>query len=153
MPSSTKKINSTGGFTIMEVALAATVLALTLTGMIGVIESGSRMLDLSRKQTMASQILSDEIQQLRLQSWTTIVGYPTAATTMSVDPSFSSAANSNFTCSRTVSVLKNDNNGNPNLIFVQFTITWTTGFNGRTYTRTASTYVSNNGLMQAFHKS
>ncbi len=62
----------------MEVALAATVLALTLTGMIGVIESGSQMLDLSRKQTIAAQILHGEIDQLRLQSWPAISGYTSA---------------------------------------------------------------------------
>jgi hypothetical protein len=60
----------------MEVALAATVLALTLVGMIGVVESGTQMLDLSRKQTIANQILHSEIAQLRLQSWPVVSGYP-----------------------------------------------------------------------------
>jgi hypothetical protein len=73
---STHKLSSSRGFTIMEVALAATVLALTLVGMIGVIESGTQMLDLSRKQTIANQILHSEIAQLRLQSWPVISGYP-----------------------------------------------------------------------------
>jgi hypothetical protein len=63
----------------MEVALAATVLALTLVGMIGVVEAGTQMLDLSRKQTMAAQILRGEIDQLRLQSWIVIAGEPTVA--------------------------------------------------------------------------
>ena len=69
------RVESSRGFTIMEVALAATVLAFTLMGMIGVVESGAKMLDLSRKQTIAAQILHSEIDQLRLQSWTTITGY------------------------------------------------------------------------------
>ena len=60
----------------MEVGLAATVLALTLVGMIGVVESGTQMLDLSRKQTMAAQILHGEIDQLRLQTWMAIAGEP-----------------------------------------------------------------------------
>ena len=68
----TRKFLSARGFTIMEVALAATVLALTLMGMIEVVETGSQMLDLSRKQTMAAQILHSEIDQLRLQSWQTV---------------------------------------------------------------------------------
>lgn len=70
------KLRSSRGFTIMEVALAATVLAFTLMGMISVVESGSQMLDLSRKQTMAAQILHGEIEQLRLQSWMAIAGEP-----------------------------------------------------------------------------
>ena len=60
----------------MEVALAATVLAFTLVGMISVVESGSMMLDLSRKQTLATQILHSEIDQLRLQNWSAIAGEP-----------------------------------------------------------------------------
>jgi len=58
----------------MEVGLAATVLALTLTGMIGVIASGTQILDLSRRQTLAAQILHSEIDQLRLQSWMAVAG-------------------------------------------------------------------------------
>jgi hypothetical protein len=76
-----QKLNDTQGFTIMEVGLAATVLALTLTGMIGVVESGNQMLDLSRKQTLAAQILHSEIDQLRLQSWMAVAGENPAGTT------------------------------------------------------------------------
>jgi len=79
-----QKMKSSRGFTIMEVALAATVLALTLTGMIGVIESGSATLDLSRKQTIAGQILHEEIDNLHLQSWSTVSAYPIGTTTLVV---------------------------------------------------------------------
>jgi hypothetical protein len=74
----------------MEVALAATVLAFTLVGMIGVVESGAQMLDLSRKQTMANQILHSEIDQLRLQSWPIMSGWPPGDTNTAV--SFPSSA-------------------------------------------------------------
>jgi hypothetical protein len=76
------------GFTIMEVALAATVLAFTLVGMIGVVEAGTQMLDLSRKQTLAAQILHGEIEQLHLQSWPMISGQPNIS---AGTPSFYSA--------------------------------------------------------------
>jgi hypothetical protein len=110
----------------MEVALAATVLAFTLVGMIGVVESGAQMLDLSRKQTMATQILHSELDQLRLQSWETIAGYsaagnavfgqgyaagPTTLTTTS-DPSLAQFetnypnTTSIFTLTRTVTCLE-----------------------------------------------
>ena len=71
------KKHPVGGFTIMEVALAATVLALTLVGMIQVVDSGSEMLDLSRKQMVAAQMLQDEINQVRLMSWSAITNLPT----------------------------------------------------------------------------
>ncbi len=67
----------------MEVALAATVLALALIGMIGAVESGTQMLDVSRKQTLAAQILRGEIEQLHLQSWQAIAGEPPTNATSS----------------------------------------------------------------------
>jgi hypothetical protein len=138
----------------MEVALAATVLALTLTGMIQVIESGSQMLDVSRKQTIASQILDDELVQLRLQSWATISGYTsfTQPTTVPISSTFASAAESNFTCTQSATVVKTDANGNAAVVFVQYTITWT-GISGRTYTRSAFAYIAKNGLSQAYQRS
>lgn len=190
----------------MEVALAATVLALTLTGMIGVVESGAQMLDLSRKQTMAAEILHSEIDQLRLQSWAVIAGepesvgssgsslptfyfysttqvgnsatpqtlsvpgngYPAGPTslTSSNDPSFAQfvanypKASSIFTLTRTVSCIEPaQTNTNPSaysstplLIQVTFTITWK-GITGRSYSRTATTLVGQNGLSTTYQKS
>jgi hypothetical protein len=180
-----QEIKSTGcrGFTIMEVALAATVLALTLVGMIGTIESGSQMLDLSRKQTLAAQILHSEIDQLRVQSWTVVSGYnpenvtitaapgngyPAGPTTLtsSNDPSFAMfvaqypmVAN-NFTLTRTVSCVEpvqaNPNPSpytNPPLLLLVTFSISWTGVSGQNYTRTSATYVGLNGLTIAYQKS
>jgi hypothetical protein len=165
----------------MEVALAATVLAFTLVGMIGVVESGSQMLDLSRKQTMAIQILHSEIDQLRLQSWETISGYnasgtavfgsgyPTGPTTMTTsnDPSLAQfeanypKTTSVFTLTRTVTCLEpSQSNPNPSgnyasnplLLQVTFTIQWK-GVTGRSYSRTSTTLVGQNGLSVAYQRS
>lgn len=167
----------------MEVALAATVLALTLVGMIGAIESGTQMLDLSRKQTLAAQILHSEIDELRVQSWTVVSGYnpgnaaniaqpgngypagPTALTAEN-DPSFSNfvaqyppAANI-FTLTRTVSCVEPvQANSNPSPypsppLLMLVTFTITwTGVTGHSYTRTSATYVGLNGLSLAYQKS
>ena len=94
----------------MEVGLAATVLALTLTGMIGVVESGSQMLDLSRKQTLAAQILHSEIDQLRLQSWMAVAGEPAGGTGL-VQPGFSSSTQVGYSGSPTF--LSTPGNGYP----------------------------------------
>jgi len=170
------------GFTIMEVALASTVLALTLVGMIGVVESGSQMLDLSRKQTIASQILHGEIDQLRLQSWQTISGYTSAnvaSTTFGYGASTSLTTGNDtffaiyntmypnaqriFTLTRTVACIQPSANPNlnstgihystpPLLLQVTFTITWN-GVTGRPYSRTATTFVGFNGIYQIFQRS
>lgn len=189
----------------MEVALAATVLALTLTGMIGVVESGSQMLDLSRKQTLATQILHSEIEQLRMQSWPAIAGestvytggqgpvptsfysstqvgytgspqmlvtpgngYPAGPTTLTAsnDPSFAQfVANypqvaTVFTLTRTVACIDpaqtNQNPtayaSTPNLLQVTFTIQWK-GVTGRSYSRSTTTLVGQNGLSVSYQRS
>jgi hypothetical protein len=164
----------------MEVALAATVLALTLVGMIGVVETGTQMLDLSRKQTIAAQILHGEIDQLRLQSWPTLAGYsasgttaigggypagPTTLTSLN-DPVFATFvaeypnASKIFTLTRTVSCVNptqpNNNpsaySANPYLLLVTFTVSWK-GVTGRSYSRVSSTYVGFNGLYQSYQRS
>jgi hypothetical protein len=163
----------------MEVALAATVLAFTLMGMIGVVESGASMLNLSRMQTLAAQILHGEIDQLRLQSWQTISGYdesntaygsgypagPTTLTT-SNDPSLAMFAaqypsvSSIFTLTRTVTCVEPSQvnlnptaySSTPLLIQVTFTIKWT-GVRGHSYSRTNTTFVSSNGLSVAYQRS
>jgi len=105
--------NSTSGFTIMEVALAATVLALTLVGMIGVVESGAQMLDLSRKQTMAAQILHSEIDQLRLQSWAAIAGEPPSVGSAGTPPTFTFYSSTQVGYSGSAMTLSTPGNGYP----------------------------------------
>jgi hypothetical protein len=154
-----QKIKSTRGFTIMEVALAATVLALTLVGMIQVVESGSEMLDLSRKQTIAAQMLQDEIDQLRLMTWTQVTNLPLTSTNISTDSTFSNFAQQlggvfPFTGTRIVAVVEppQPSANPPLLVQVTFTVTWT-GVTGHVYTRTSTTYVGKNGLNVAYQRS
>jgi hypothetical protein len=157
--SDTKKLKSTSGFTIMEVAMAATVLALTLVGMIQVVDSGSEMLDLSRKQTIAAQILQDEINQLHLLTWTEVTSLTSATTNISADSTFTTFAaqmggHFPFTGTRTVVVLEPaPPSANPTLLVqVTYTVTWK-GVTGHTYTRTSTTYVGKNGLNVAYQRS
>jgi len=160
--------HSSQGFTIMEVALAATVLALTLVGMIQVVDSGSEMLDLSRKQTIAGQILHSEIDQVRLQSWTTLTNYPAGPTQFTTtlgpeyDPVLAGLAQQlggsfPYTLTRTVSCIEPPGNPypyavQPLLLQVTFTVGWT-GVTGHPYLRRSTTYVSQNGLSAAYQRS
>jgi hypothetical protein len=172
------KFNPTHGFTIMEVALAATVLALTLVGMIGVIESGSQMLDLSRKQTIAGQILHGEMDEIRQLGWTTVSLYPpgpTAMTTLAGDPNYDPMlvqiaqqlgwtapfTGFPFTVTRTVACVQPSADPDqlpipyllpPIVLQVTFTASWT-GVTGHSYSRSSTTYVSQNGLPLAYQRS
>jgi len=71
-----------GGFTIVEVMMASVILVVGFIGMIEAVGLGSNMMDAARRQTLAAQILTHEIEQLRFQSWTAINALPTSATSL-----------------------------------------------------------------------
>lgn len=150
-------------FTLVEVMVASSVVVLGLVGMIQAIVSGSEMLDLARKQTIAAQIIHGQIDNIRLSNWTE-VGNLTSGTTVKVDASDDSGNQSNnvskgfvfgsnlpevardFTCTRTISTVRTD------MKQVTFTVGWR-GNTGRSYSRTGSTYVTKNGLYVTYQRS
>ncbi len=137
---------------------AAAVLALAIVGMIQAIVSGSEMLDVSRKQTVAAQIIHGQIDVVRLKNWAEISAM--AATASAPVDAANQATNvaagfefgllpgvsHDFTCTRTISTVRTD------LKEVTFTVSWR-GNTGRTYTRTGSTYVGRNGLYVTYQRS
>jgi len=136
----------------MEVACASFVLAFTLLGMIGVIEAGAKMQNLSRQQTLAGQILKNEMEKLRTQDFGTVSNYPYANPyTVTIDSGFNATAQG-FAESRVANVLQQDTSYNPTLIQVTFTVTWK-GITGTKYTRSSTTYVGKNGLSLTYQRS
>jgi hypothetical protein len=126
--------------------------------MIQVIVSGSEMLDVSRKQTIAMQIIHGQIDNIRLSDWSTISSYPSSRT-VSVDDADQSSNISKgfvfgsnipligkgFQCTRTISSVRTD------LKQITFTVTWTSN-TGRSYRRSGSTYYGNNGLYVTYQR-
>src|SRR3954471_5925908 len=76
--------STAGGFTLVEVMMAAGIMVLAIAGMIQVVISGSEMLDISRKQTIAMQIIHGQLDNIRLSSWTQM-GTLSSGTTVDVD--------------------------------------------------------------------
>jgi Tfp pilus assembly protein PilV len=132
-------------FTLVELMIAAGVMLAGIVGMIQVVISGSEMLDVSRKQTVAMQIIHGQIDGIRLNDWSTVNGLPTSSTNVTINSSLQTVSNG-FTCRRTISSVKT------NLKQVTFTVTWTSN-TGRTYSRSGSTYVSKNGLYVTYQRS
>jgi Tfp pilus assembly protein PilV len=73
------RITSQAGFTLIEVGIAALVLVVAFIGMIRALAFSSSLMDHARRQTIATQILTHEIEQLRLRSWAEINALPTTA--------------------------------------------------------------------------
>ena len=152
-----------GAFTLIEVGMAAGVMALGLVGMIQVIISGAQMLDVARRQNIAMQIIHGQIDQIRLRTWSELEAYAAAETvlvdasdyhgnqTINVAKGFVFGANlptvsAGFRCKREIVTVRTD------LKQVTFTVTWT-GNTGRAYSRTGTTYVGKNGLYVTYQRS
>jgi len=148
----------------------ATVVALVaLVGLISAITMGSEMLDVSHKQTVAMQILHNEVEQVHMRDWSSFsttlptsyiirinsdgTGLAAGATAdkraFALTNYTSSIADDNkhlmsvardFTCTLTISSVRS------NLLLLTYTVSWTSGNRRKTYTRTSSTYYGKNGL-------
>jgi Tfp pilus assembly protein PilV len=129
------------GFTILEVAMAALVMAMGISTSIVVMQRGFAMIDSARNLTTAGQILSSQMEQLRMYDWTTVAAYPTAETTVSVDPSFTATPEvaDRYTLKRRVEVITAD------LLQITFTLTWR-NYDGRTLSRAMTTYYAHYGI-------
>jgi Tfp pilus assembly protein PilV len=156
-------------FTLIEVMMAAVIMLAGVVGMMQVIVSGSEMLDVSRKQTIATQIIHSEIDRVRLDTWaqlsngTTTILLADAATPDSTSARYTYSAHpqmwtmltrSSFTCTREVTDVRTD------LKKIVFTVTWlgntnrvVGATNTRKYTRTGSTYFGKNGLYVTYQRS
>lgn len=151
------------GFTILEVALAASVMALAIATSVTALQAGFRMIDTARKITIAGQVLQSLTEDLRLLTWTQVTALP-ATTTGSLTAFDSDTVNhyqstsvtgysataasmlSGFTFTRTVSAPAT---GQTELKVIVFTAKWT-GIDGTSHTRTYTSYYAKNGLYDYF---
>jgi Tfp pilus assembly protein PilV len=156
----TSSFKRTGGFTIVEVAMATAVLAIGLAGMVQAMGIGSEMLDTARKQTIASQVIQSEIEHLRMLPWTAgsppqELSLPPGSTERSsdfvVDPESSLAkvapASVFSNCTLTVQLA----NERSDLRQVTITVSWT-GITGKTHSRSTNVYIGKYGLNVAYQK-
>ena len=162
-------------FTLAEVMMATAVVLVAVVGLISAVTMGSEMLDVSRKQTVAMQLLRNEVDHVHMRSWAAVSALPaTASITINSAGSGLAAggaadqqafALTNYTFSYTPPVVAfNDDNAGlmgvardftcllakttvrANLLRFTYTVTWTGGNRRKSYTRTSSTYYGKNGL-------
>jgi Tfp pilus assembly protein PilV len=133
----------TRGMTLTEVMIGACVLALVLGGSLLVMQRNFRLIATARDLNLATQILQNEVEHMRLANWTTLNGYATSATTLTLDSAFTDNAQirQRFTLVRTKSVVQAD------LVELVYTVRWT-GADGKVYARSIRTQCAKLGLNQ-----
>ncbi len=142
MPAPTSnRHRSTAGFTLAEVAISATVMLFVITGTLTAITSGMQMLNTSRHIAVATDLLTHEVNDTRMQSWATLAAYP-AQRTLSLPARFSEVAG-DMTLRREVTQEAAD------LCRVTYTVTWT-NFIGSTITRSADVLIAKNGINASY---
>lgn len=166
-----------GGFNLVEVMMATTILLVGFIGLIQAVTIGSESLDAARKKQVANQIIVAEIEKLRGGSWSTIANLPATATlTISTagalagdlahfalsnrtagttdDNTDLSALARGFTCSLSRTRLRPSGASASTVTFVKlvYTITWT-GNTGRAHRLTRETFLGMNGLHLSYQQS
>ncbi|MDB6168414.1 MAG: hypothetical protein JWM88_1278 [Verrucomicrobia bacterium] len=167
----------TRAYTLVEVLMATAILGVGFIGLVQGMTIGSEELDTSRKQQIATQILSGEVERLRASPWSTIANLPATGTiaisgtgAISGDPTCFALSNytatasddntdlsklaKNFTCSLVRTRLRPAAATASTATFVKvvYTVSWTSN-TGRAYSRNAETYLGKNGLHLSYQKS
>ncbi|HVU18747.1 MAG TPA: prepilin-type N-terminal cleavage/methylation domain-containing protein [Candidatus Didemnitutus sp.] len=159
------------GFSLVEVMMAAAILVVGFIGLIQAVTISASMLDLAKKQQVATQIMNGELAALQSASWSTIANLADGTTyTMTVDDTGHAGGSSsqfnlpnnpgllanarNFSCSLTSSYLRPSSPTALTVTYVQVTctVTWTS-ITGKSYTRSSQATYGKYGLNLAYQKS
>lgn len=157
--------------------MATTILLVGFVGLIQAVTIMSEALDTARKQQVAQQILTAEIEKLRGKDWSTIANLPDSAS-ITVGPAAALSGNltsfalsaytaatgddnttlaslaNGFTCSFTRTRLRPSAATASTVTFVQvvYTVTWTSN-TGRTHRVSQETFLGQNGLHLSYQQS
>ncbi len=147
------------GFTIVEVAMAATIMALVISSSILVLQSGFKALDNARKTTLAAQIIQSEMERIRMLSWTRVqalMAEPPQIDLATIFPQTTETerkvlaqmqGTNGFTATRTITPLGDFAN---EVIQITIFITWR-GLDGITHERSSSTRYCKDGLYAYYY--
>lgn len=132
-------------FTLVEVIMSVSVLALAITTSITVMQRAFLNFDSARNLEVASRILQCELEKQRLLPWAQVSN---SAYTPTIDAVFLNNPKiaGRFTLQRSIALLP-DRGGK--LLQITLTATWRS-YDGRTQSRSYTTYYGENGLYSAF---
>lgn len=141
------------GFTLVEVAIAAFVMALAIATSLTTLQYSYKLIDNARYTTLAGQILQSQMEKLRLLTWdqlTDPVNGPIAQPTFTPDISLAASAElSHFTsCTQTITDAPAPFTGS--MMDITLTANWT-GTDGRSHHLSYLTRYAKNGISDFFY--
>ncbi len=164
-------------FTLIEVMMATAILLVGFIGMIQAITIGSESLDTSRKQQVATQLITAEIEKLRGSTWSVITSLPASAainvngsgvisgdaTSFAITNRTAATSDDNtdlstlargFACSFTRTFLRPASATAANATYIKlvYTVSWTTN-TGRVQTHKVDAYLAKSGLHLSYQQS
>jgi Tfp pilus assembly protein PilV len=143
-------------FSLFEVMVAGTVLALAITTALTTVQRAFLSLDTARNLTTAGQILQCEMEKLRMRPWAIVGAYPLTSSpeTMTMDPAFASnaAVNGRFQLYREVADVPVPTGSTLAMRKITFTVTWT-NYDGRSLSRFYTTHYGKEGLNDYYYNS
>jgi Tfp pilus assembly protein PilV len=152
-----RRLRHCGGFTIVEVALAAFVMAFGIATSIVAMQTGFKALDVARSTTIASQILQSEMERLRLLPWNkdTPAGVVDSISELpaseQVDLSTMFTANAALAAKFTVTRTSVPDPARPDEVReITITVTWAS-YDGRLHSRTFKSLYAKNGLYDYYY--
>lgn len=137
-------------FTIVEVAVAALILALVISTSLVTLERGFVAIDNARYTTLAGQILQSQMEKLRLLTWTQLCATSSGSFTTDLDTSASGQL-ANFTAlTQTITDVTSPAVMTGTAKDITLTATWK-GTDGRSRTLTYYTRYVQNGISDFFY--
>lgn len=148
-------------FTLVEVAVAAGVMALAITTSITTLQHGLTAVDTARNMTLAAQIMQSQVEVLRMQNWSQICALQAgtnpyivqggttitdgvSTTPTALDAKLNTIAN-RFSSTREISDIVEAGTTRPSIKLITLTVTWT-GVDQRVHSLNYQTRYAKNGL-------
>ena len=137
-------------FTILEVMLAAFVMAFAIMTAITTMQRAFLSLDTARNITIAGQIMQSEFEKMRMRDWSTVNAYTSG--TLTIDSSFTSNSfiGNRFTLVRDVTAIATGTSAGMKQITL--TVSWKS-YDERSLSRSYMSYYGQNGLYDYFYNS
>lgn len=133
-----------GGYTLVEVIVAAGIFAMVIAGGITGVRMGLQIIDSSRHYTRVSQILQSEVEGLRSLSWKEIKELP-GDSEIDIKPEFGTKAYDAYTVTRSI------DSESATLRRVEIIVEYTTR-NGKQHELQYLTYFTQGGVNDYYYR-